>query len=62
VDAQVAAPAAIAAETAGEVAFAGDPVADREAAHLAAHIDDAAEVFVATAMGTEWSSAPTHPS
>ena len=52
VAAQVApAGAAVAAVAAGDVAFARDAVADREAAHFAAHVDDAAEVLVADGHG-----------
>ena len=52
VDAQMAAAgAAIAAEPAGDVAFARDAIAHREATHLAAHVDDAAEVFVTHGHG-----------
>ena len=48
VAAQVAAAgAAVAAITAGDVAFAGDAVADLEALHLAADLDDLADVLVA---------------
>src|SRR5688572_11921462 len=43
--------AAIAAEAAGQVAFAGDTVAHREAPHFAAHVDDAAVVLVAHGHG-----------
>ena len=52
VAAQVApAGAAIAAIAAGEVAFARHAIAEREAAHFAAHVDDAAEVLVAHGHG-----------
>src|SRR6185295_11105284 len=48
VAAQVTAPgAAVAAEAAGDVTFAGDAIADGEAAHFLAHLDDLADVFVA---------------
>ncbi len=39
--------AAVAAEAAGDVAFSGDAVADREAAHFLPELDDFAHVFVA---------------
>ena len=42
-----AAGAAVAAVAAGDVALAGDAVADREAAHFAAERDDLAAVLVA---------------
>jgi hypothetical protein len=42
-----AARAAVAAITAGDVAFAGDAVTDREPLHFAADLDDLAHVFVA---------------
>ena len=52
VAAQVAAAgAAVAAEAAGEMPFAGHAIAEREAAHFAAHVDDAAEVLVADGHG-----------
>ena len=38
--------AAIAAEAAGDVAFARDAVADGEAAHLGAHVDHLADIFM----------------
>src|SRR6185369_4853910 len=45
--AQVTAPgAAVAAEAAGDVAFARYAVADREAAHFLAHVDDLADVLM----------------
>src|SRR5690606_17512556 len=48
VAAEMSAPgAAIAAEAAGDVALARDSVADGEAAHLDAHVDDLADIFVA---------------
>ena len=48
VAAQMAAPgAAVAAEAAGDVAFARHAIADREAAHFLAHVDDFAHILVA---------------
>ncbi len=52
VAAQVAtAGATIATVTAGDVAFARDPIAHREPTHFAAHVDDAAEVLVPNGHG-----------
>ncbi len=39
--------AAVAAETAGDMAFAGHPVTDFETSYLDPHVDDLATVFVA---------------
>src|SRR5437870_3428948 len=39
--------AAVAAVTAGDMAFSGNAVADLEPAHLLPHLDDLADVFVA---------------
>ena len=48
VAAQMPAPgAAVAAVAAGDVPFAGDAIADAQAAHFAAHLDDLAAVLVA---------------
>jgi hypothetical protein len=52
VAAQVAAPgAAVAAVAAGDVAFAGDTVTERKAAHFLADLDHFADIFVAHVHG-----------